>query len=122
MKISSDKIVEKPWGYEIIWAQTGTYVGKILRINAGKRLSRQYHQQKDETFRVLDGKLDLEIGITHITGDRPGVQVIRMNQGDTFHCLPGIIHRMCAVTDVTVLEVSTPELDDIVRLEDDYGR
>jgi mannose-6-phosphate isomerase len=108
--------VEKPWGYEIVWAETARYVGKILHIRAGQRLSRQYHVKKDETFLVESGEMDLEVG------QGPDVQVLRMRTRDTFHCPPGTIHRMVAVTDVDVLEVSTPELDDVVRLEDAYGR
>lgn len=108
--------VEKPWGYEIVWAETGRYVGKILHIAAGQKLSRQYHRQKDETFLVEAGEMDLEIG------DGDSRRVVHMRKGDSFHCPPGTIHRMVAVKDVDVIEVSTPELDDVVRLEDDYGR
>jgi mannose-6-phosphate isomerase-like protein (cupin superfamily) len=108
--------VEKPWGYEIIWAETGRYVGKVLHIHAGQKLSRQYHNLKDETFLVQKGRMDLEVG----AGD--DMKVLHMEEGQSFHCTPKTIHRMVAVTDVDVLEVSTPELDDVVRLEDAYGR
>jgi mannose-6-phosphate isomerase len=108
--------VEKPWGYELVWAETARYVGKILHIRAGQRLSRQYHVKKDETFLVESGEMDLEVG------NGADLRVVRMRTRDTFHCAPGTIHRMVAVTDVDVLEVSTPELDDVVRLEDAYGR
>ena len=108
--------VEKPWGYEVIWAETPLYVGKILHIAAGQRLSRQYHNKKDETFLVQTGEMDLEIG------DGDTRRTLRMRPTDSFHCPPGTIHRMVAVTDVDVIEVSTPELDDVVRLEDAYGR
>jgi mannose-6-phosphate isomerase len=108
--------VSKPWGYELIWAETERYVGKILHIEAGQRLSRQYHVKKDETFLVESGEMDLEVGAA------PEVRVIRMKARDSFHCAPRTIHRMVAVTDVDVIEVSTPELDDVVRLEDAYGR
>jgi mannose-6-phosphate isomerase len=108
--------VEKPWGYELIWAETARYVGKILHINAGQRLSRQYHNKKEETFLVQSGEMDLEIG----QGD--GLKTLRLKALESFHCVPLTIHRMVAVTDVDVLEVSTPELDDVVRLEDVYGR
>jgi mannose-6-phosphate isomerase-like protein (cupin superfamily) len=108
--------VEKPWGYELVWAETDRYVGKILHIKAGQRLSRQYHNKKDETFLVQKGTMDLEIG----QGSEQ--RTLRMNERDTFHCAPRTIHRMVAVTDVDVVEVSTPELDDVVRLEDAYGR
>jgi mannose-6-phosphate isomerase-like protein (cupin superfamily) len=108
--------VDKPWGYEIVWAETPRYVGKILHIAAGQKLSRQYHVKKDETFLVESGEMDLEVG------QGADLEVIRMKTRDSFHCPPNTIHRMVAVTDVDVLEVSTPELDDVVRLEDAYGR
>jgi len=108
--------VDKPWGHELIWAETARYVGKVLHIRAGHRLSRQYHRVKEETLRVQTGEMDLEIGAVG------AVETRRMCPGDVFHVLPGTIHRMIAVTDVDVLEVSTPELDDVVRLEDVYGR
>ncbi len=108
--------VEKPWGYELVWAETPRYVGKILHIDAGKRLSRQYHNVKEETFLVQSGEMDLEID------DGAGRKTLRMKAMDTFHCAPKTIHRMVAITDVDVLEVSTPELDDVVRLDDEYGR
>jgi mannose-6-phosphate isomerase len=108
--------VEKPWGYEIVWAETPRYVGKILHIAAGQKLSRQYHVKKDETFLVESGEMNLEVG------QGADLKVIRMKTRDSFHCVPGTIHRMVAVTDVDVVEVSTPELDDVVRLEDAYGR
>jgi mannose-6-phosphate isomerase-like protein (cupin superfamily) len=108
--------VDKPWGYEIVWAETPRYVGKILHITAGQKLSRQYHVKKDETFLVESGEMDLEVG------QGADLRVIRMKTRDSFHCPPNTIHRMVAVTDVDVLEVSTPELDDVVRLEDAYGR
>jgi mannose-6-phosphate isomerase len=108
--------VVKPWGYEIIWAETDRYVGKILHITAGQKLSRQYHLKKDETFLVEAGEMDLEIGQGAET------RVLRMKARDSYHCTPRTVHRMVAVTDVDVIEVSTPELDDVVRLEDAYGR
>ena len=108
--------VDKPWGYELIWAETPRYVGKLLHIAAGQRLSRQYHVKKDETFFVQSGTLHLEIGPAE------KVETLVLTQGQAFHCTPGTIHRMIAKEDVDVLEVSTPELDDVVRLEDAYGR
>jgi mannose-6-phosphate isomerase-like protein (cupin superfamily) len=108
--------VNKPWGYEVVWAETERYVGKILHIDAGQKLSRQYHVKKDETFLVESGEMDLEVG------DASDRRVIRMKAHDSFHFAPRTIHRMVAVTDVDVIEVSTPELDDVVRLEDAYGR
>jgi mannose-6-phosphate isomerase len=107
--------VDKPWGYEIIWAETEHYVGKILHINAGDKLSRQYHEFKEETFLVKEGEMFLEIG-------NPPMQKLHMRTGDSYHCPPLTVHRMIAITDVDVIEVSTPQLDDVVRLEDDYGR
>jgi mannose-6-phosphate isomerase len=108
--------VNKPWGHEIVWAETSRYVGKILHITAGHSLSRQYHVKKDETFLVESGEMNLEIG------QGPDLRVIPMKARDSFHCPPNTVHRMVAVTDVDVVEVSTPELDDVVRLEDAYGR
>ncbi len=115
-KLSSTRRVDKPWGHEIIWAETPKYVGKILHIASGQRLSRQYHRVKEETLRVLAGAMDLEVGHDATR------ETIRMSAGDTFHVRPGTVHRMIAVEDTDVLEVSTPELDDVVRLEDVYGR
>jgi mannose-6-phosphate isomerase-like protein (cupin superfamily) len=108
--------VLKPWGYELVWAETDRYVGKILHINAGQKLSRQFHERKDETFLVEAGEMDLEVGRA------ADLRIIRMRARDSFHCVPGTVHRMVAITDVDVIEVSTPELDDVVRLEDAYGR
>ena len=111
--------VDKPWGHEIIWAETARYVGKLLHINSGHKLSRQYHVKKEETFMVQKGTLLLEIG----TPGQPDHQQWVLSQGDSYHCPPGTVHRMLAATgDVDVIEVSTPELDDVVRLADDYGR
>lgn len=108
--------VNKPWGYGIIWAETDRYVGKVLHITAGQKLSRQYHVKKDETFLIEAGEMDLEIG------QGAELRVLRMKARDSYHCSPRTVHRMVAVTDVDVIEVSTPELDDVVRLEDAYGR
>lgn len=114
------RIVDKPWGQEEIWAETANYVGKVLLIKPGHKLSRQYHVQKEETFRVLAGVLLLEIG----SGENS--HCFYMTEGMTYHCPPGTIHRMvCEASEkepVQVLEVSTNHLDDVVRLEDDYGR
>jgi mannose-6-phosphate isomerase-like protein (cupin superfamily) len=108
--------VEKPWGHEIIWAETPRYVAKVLFIKEGQKLSRQYHNKKDETFFVETGEMTLEIGQDN------QIQLLQMKPGDTFHCPPGTVHRMVGKTDVRIFEVSTPELDDVVRLEDRYGR
>jgi len=109
--------VEKPWGYELIWARTDRYVGKILHIDRPHSLSYQYHRVKDETIHLLRGLVDLEVGTPD--GER---RVVRMNPGDSFRIPAGMRHRMTAVEDSDLLEASTPELDDVVRLEDRYGR
>jgi mannose-6-phosphate isomerase len=109
--------VEKPWGHELIWAQTDRYVGKILHIKAGEALSLQYHRVKDETIMVLTGKLRFE----HFAEGEPP-HTTELGPREPFHVTPGMRHRMTAVEDTDVLEVSTTELDDVVRLEDRYGR
>src|SRR4051812_41930117 len=96
--------VDKPWGHELIWAETDRYVGKILHIKSGQQLSRQFHRIKEETLLVQSGEMDLEIGAADTRETR------RMKPGDVFHVKPGTIHRMIGVTDVEILEVSTPEL------------
>jgi len=109
--------VEKPWGHEVHWAKTDRYVGKILHIKAGHALSLQYHNKKDETIFLHSGKMRFDIG------GPDGTLVTReMVPGDSVHVTPKTVHRMTAVEDCDVLEVSTPELDDVVRLEDRYGR
>jgi quercetin dioxygenase-like cupin family protein len=108
--------VEKPWGYEIHWAHTDRYVGKILHIKAGHALSLQYHNLKDETVYVHTGKLLYEIEIDGQLTAR------EMLPGDSIHVTPKTVHRMTAIEDTDVLEASTPELDDVVRLQDRYGR
>jgi mannose-6-phosphate isomerase len=109
--------VEKPWGYELIWAKTGDYVGKILHINKGHKLSLQYHQKKEETILVYSGKM------LFVFEDEKGtLQEIPLQAGEAHHIPTGRKHRMIAVEDCDVFEVSTPQLDDVVRLEDGYGR
>ncbi len=108
--------VPKPWGYELIFAHTARYVGKILHINRGESLSLQYHEMKEETLFVVAGELKLTI---ERDGDR---RELPLRAGQAFHIAPRVIHRMEAVMDTDVAEVSTPELDDVVRLEDRYGR
>lgn len=110
------KRVEKPWGYELIWAHTDRYVGKLLHIEPGHSLSRQYHVQKDETILVIEGELVLEIGPSDAAERRV------LGRHDTYRVVPGTIHRFIAEKSVDLMEVSTPELDDVVRLEDRYGR
>jgi quercetin dioxygenase-like cupin family protein len=108
--------VEKPWGYELHWAKTDRYVGKLIHINKGHALSLQYHNIKDETIFLWRGKLLFEI-------EENGTLVGReMQPGESVHVTPGTVHRMTAIDDTDVFEVSTPELHDVVRLEDRYGR
>jgi mannose-6-phosphate isomerase len=136
--------VPKPWGYETIWAKTDRYVGKILHIRAGHALSVQYHNRKDETVYLLSGELKYWVamsgprasgsgpsglrtagtGETPVAGRSPipDMTDVRLSVGDAFRITPGTIHYMEAVTDCDVLEVSTPEVDDVVRLKDRYGR
>jgi mannose-6-phosphate isomerase len=109
--------VPKPWGHETIWARTERYVGKILHVRKGESLSLQYHRRKEETIRVLTGTIDFEVG----AADEPR-RTVRLGPGDGWHIPPGIRHRMIAVEDTDILEVSTPELDDVVRLDDRYDR
>ena len=111
------RTVDKPWGNELIWAHTSKYVGKILHIKAGEALSLQYHQVKDETIMVLSGRLEL---VTYADGEQPTSR--QLGPREPFHIPPGLRHRMIAVVDTDVLEVSTTEIDDVVRLEDRYGR
>jgi|GEM_PF-193692 len=107
------RIVPKPWGHEEWWAHTDKYVGKILFIKKGSRLSLQYHKVKEETLRLLSGELDMELS---------GGKIQPMKQGDVYHIPPETIHRMSARSDCLMLEVSTPEVEDVVRVKDDYGR
>ncbi len=110
------KTVPKPWGHETIWAHTDRYVGKVLHIKAGHALSVQYHDRKDETVHLLSGELVYRVqkGAT--------LEDMHLKAGESFRITPGTIHQMEAVTDCDVLEASTPELDDVVRLSDRYGR
>ena len=108
--------VPKPWGHETIWAKTDAYVGKILHIKAGETLSVQYHTIKDETVYLLTGQLKYRIW----EGDQP--VDVNLEIGEAFRVTPGTVHQMEAVTDCDILEVSTPHLDDVVRLQDRYGR
>jgi len=108
--------IDKPWGHEIIYAHTERYAGKILHIRAGERLSLQFHRRKEETIYVLSGSLDFVV-------EEAGALVTRvLSSGEAFHIPPGTRHRMIAREDTQVAEVSSPELDDVVRLEDVYGR
>jgi mannose-6-phosphate isomerase-like protein (cupin superfamily) len=110
--------VEKPWGYELIWAESDDYVGKILFVKAGESLSLQFHNVKDESWLVQQGRAKLELGSA---GDAMLKQEI-IGPGATFRFRPGTVHRVTAIDDTKIVEVSTAQLDDVVRLEDRYGR
>lgn len=109
--------VDKPWGHEVIWADTELYVGKILHVNAGEALSLQYHREKDETLYVLSGYVRMEVGPSP-----ESLEAVELRAGDAMRLIPGTVHRMEALEESDVLEVSTPHLDDLVRLDDRYGR
>jgi mannose-6-phosphate isomerase len=109
--------VEKPWGYELVWALTQNYCGKLLFVRAGEGLSLQFHKEKDETLYVYAGRAEFEIGEP---GRQTDVEVV--GPGHAFHLTPGTVHRIRALEDTTIFEVSTPEVEDVVRLEDRYGR
>ncbi len=109
--------VDKPWGHELHWAHTDRYVGKILHVRAGHALSYQFHRVKDETIYVLGGRIRLT---TAVEGAEPEVR--ELGPGSVFHIPAGLRHRFEAVEDTDLLEASTPEIDDVVRLEDRYGR
>jgi mannose-6-phosphate isomerase-like protein (cupin superfamily) len=110
--------VEKPWGYELIWALTDVYCGKVLFVKAGQSLSLQFHRVKDESWLVQSGRAKLELG----SAGESILQEEVVGPGAAFHYGPGTVHRVTAIEDTTILEVSTPHLDDVVRLEDAYGR
>ena len=113
----ADVRVDKPWGYELRFAITEKYLGKVIHVNQGEALSLQYHEKKDETLLIKSGVMDLELE------DAAGEMVThRMNEGDVVRILPGRKHRMTAVQDMEFFEVSSPEISDVVRLEDRYGR
>jgi mannose-6-phosphate isomerase len=109
--------VEKPWGYEIVYALTERYCGKVIFIRKGEQLSLQFHREKDEVVYLHEGRIELEIGEA---GRPPDVEVV--TAGRAYRLRPGMVHRWRALEDSVVLEASTPELDDVVRLEDRYGR
>lgn len=118
----NERKVEKPWGYEIIWAETEDYVGKILHINPNQKLSLQYHEEKEETVRVMNGTMGLVIVKDWDTPEETHFEY-DLKEGDTYHITPGTIHRYTSKGDhVDIIEVSTTQLDDVVRLQDDYNR
>ena len=112
-----DHKVDKPWGYELRWAITDRYAGKILHLRKGDALSLQYHERKDEYQYVVRGAVEMELG-----GEDGVLTTRRMKVGDTLHITPGTRHRLTALEDTDIFEVSTPEIDDVIRLEDRYGR
>ena len=115
---SKQERVEKPWGHELIFAVAESYVGKLIFVKAGESLSLQFHRQKDEAWYILEGRAEVELGA-------PGESILSsevVEPGASFRFPPGTVHRVKALADTTILEVSTPELDDVVRLEDRYGR
>jgi len=109
--------VEKPWGWELVWAETEHYVGKLLFVRAGEALSLQYHERKDESWLVREGRARLELG--EVGGE---LEAVEIEAGDAFRFPPGTVHRVTTLEDTLVVEVSTPQLDDVVRVEDRYGR
>ncbi len=108
--------VPKPWGHELIWGKTDRYVGKVLHVNRGESLSRQYHNVKDETLYLISGKIRLTLKWEEEE------RTVTMEVGDSYHIPPRLIHQIEAIEDSDIVEVSTPELDDVVRLADRYGR
>ena len=109
--------VEKPWGWEVVWAEADDYVGKLLFVRAGHSLSLQYHEVKDESWLVQQGRASLELGA--VGGE---LETIEIGPDDAFRFRPGTVHRVTAIEDTLIVEASTPHLDDVVRLEDRYGR
>jgi mannose-6-phosphate isomerase len=109
--------VEKPWGWELVWAEADDYVGKLLFVRAGHCLSLQYHELKDEAWLVQQGRASLELG--EVGGP---LETVEIGPDDAFRFRPGTVHRVTAIEDTLIVEASTPHLDDVVRLEDRYGR
>src|SRR5262245_40436278 len=114
--MTPNKIV-KPWGFELLWAYTDRYAGKILHIDRGKRLSLQYHNRKDETLYLLNGRMRLDL-----EDDGGALVQHEVEPGESFRVPPGRRHRLYALEECRVLEASTPELDDVIRIQDEYGR
>jgi mannose-6-phosphate isomerase len=114
---TSPRKVDKPWGWELVWAEAEEYVGKLLFVRAGESLSLQYHEVKDESWLVQDGRARLELG--EVDGE---LETVEIAKGDAFRFRPRTVHRVTAVEDTLVIEVSTNHLLDVVRLADRYGR
>jgi mannose-6-phosphate isomerase len=114
--------VAKPWGYEIVFAENEKYAGKILHVDAGHALSLQYHERKDETLYVLNGEVTLLVSDGDDGGRQSALKEVTLSAGDSYRIRPGVRHRMSASAPCDLVEVSSPELDDVVRLEDRYGR
>jgi len=112
------RTVDKPWGSELIWAETDAYAGKILFVKAGESLSLQYHEVKEESWYVLEGRAQLELG----RAGENALDEIEILPGQAYHFIPGTVHRVTGIEDTRILEVSTAHLDDVVRLADSYGR
>ena len=108
---------EKPWGWELVWAEADAYAGKLLFVRAGESLSLQYHEAKDESWLVQEGRARLELG-----GVGDELETIEITAGDAFRFRPRTVHRVAAIEDTFIVEISTTQLDDVVRLEDKYGR
>jgi mannose-6-phosphate isomerase len=109
--------MEKPWGWELVWAEADDYVGKLLFVRAGESLSLQYHERKDESWLVQEGRARLELG--EVGGELESLEIV---PGDAYRFRPHTVHRVTAIEDTVVIEVSTNDLSDVVRLEDRYGR
>jgi len=116
--VDSDSVqrIEKPWGYELHWAKTDKYIGKLIHVNAGHALSLQYHNEKDETILLWNGNLRFELR------DGGIVREWTMKSGEAVRVRPKVVHRMTAIDDCDIIEVSTPQINDVIRLEDRYGR
>lgn len=116
-QVAVGTVIPKPWGSELIWAVTDDYVAKILTIDGGQRLSLQYHERKDETIFVVEGRL-----LLHYGADESDISTTEMGPGEFRHIPPRLVHRYEAIVDTRLVEASTTQLDDVVRLVDDYGR
>ena len=110
--------IDKPWGHELVWALAEQYAGKLIVVKAGRRLSLQFHREKDESWYLLEGRAELEFAGP---GEKATTSEV-VTPGAAFRIKPGTVHRITALEDVLMLEVSTPQLDDVIRLEDEYGR